>query len=300
MINVELGNIGTAMVTPFSPDGTINYENTGKLLEHLIANGTDSIIVSGTTGESPTLTVTEKRELLDFVVKVVNKRVPVIAGTGTNNTAESIELTKAAELSGADGIMLVTPYYNKPDQKGMYAHFSAIAKETFLPILLYNIPSRSIVNLLPETVIALSEIANIKAIKEASGSLEQMAAIIEGTDDDFQVYSGDDSMTLPLLAIGGRGIVSVSAHVVGNEMQKMIKAFQNGQTKEAAKLHRALLPVFSALFSSPNPIPVKYALERLGIPIGGVRLPLIAMDASQSELIDLALENFSKTQSVAE
>lgn len=282
------------MVTPFSPDGMIDYAQTATLLEHLIANGTDSVVVSGTTGESPTLTVTEKKELLDFVVKVVNKRIPVIAGTGSNNTAESIELTKAAELSGAEGIMLVTPYYNKPDQKGMYAHFSTIARVTALPILLYNIPSRSIVNLLPETVIALSKIDNIKAIKEASGNLEQMAEIIEGTADDFEVYSGDDGLTLPLLSIGGRGIISVSSHVVGNEMQKMIQAFQNGDTKEAADIHRSLLPVFRALFSTPNPVPVKYALEKIGVATGGVRLPLVEMDASEAALIDIALENFEK------
>ncbi|ARK25818.1 4-hydroxy-tetrahydrodipicolinate synthase [Sporosarcina sp. P37] len=294
MINVQLGNIGTAMVTPFFPDGTIDYEQTAKLLEHLIANGTDSVIVSGTTGESPTLTAEEKKELLDFVVKTVNKRIPVIAGTGTNNTAESMELTKAAELSSADGIMLVTPYYNKPDQKGMYAHFSKIAGVTTLPVLLYNIPSRSIVNLLPETVIALSKIDNIKAVKEASGSLEQMAEIIEGTAEDFEVYSGDDSLTLPLLSIGGRGIISVSSHVVGNEMQQMIQAFQNGRLKEAADIHRSLLPVFKALFSAPNPAPVKYALKRAGVSAGGVRLPLVAMDADEASLIDAALENFHK------
>lgn len=294
MIYVQLGNIGTAMVTPFSPDGTIDYAQTTILLEHLIANGTDSVIVSGTTGESPTLTITEKKELLDFVVKVVNKRIVVIAGTGTNNTAESIELTRAAELSGADGIMLVTPYYNKPDQKGMYTHFSTIANVTTLPVLLYNIPSRSIVNLLPETVIALSKIDNIKAIKEASGSLEQMAEIIEGTAEDFEVYSGDDGLTLPLLAIGGRGIISVSSHVVGNEMQKMIQAFQNGDIKEAADIHRSLLPVFKALFSAPNPVPIKYALEKAGIATGGVRLPLVTLDANEATMIDLAIENFEK------
>ncbi|PID06895.1 4-hydroxy-tetrahydrodipicolinate synthase [Sporosarcina sp. P31] len=294
MIYVQLGNVGTAMVTPFSPDGTIDYVQTAILLEHLIANGTDSVIVSGTTGESPTLTITEKKELLDFVIKVVNKRIPVIAGTGTNNTTESIELTKAAELSGADGIMLVTPYYNKPDQKGMYAHFSKIANVTALPVLLYNIPSRSIVNLLPETVIALSKIDNIKAVKEASGNLEQMAEIIEGTAEDFEVYSGDDGLTLPLLAIGGRGIISVSAHVVGNEMQKMIQAFQNGNIKEAADLHRSLLPIFKALFSKPNPVPVKYALGKAGVPTGGVRLPLIEMDESEAAIIDEVLEKFEK------
>lgn len=300
MIYVKLGNIGTAMVTPFSPDGTIDYVQTTNLLEHLIANGTDSVIVNGTTGESPTVTATEKNDLLAFVVKVVNKRLPVIAGTATNSTAETIEMTKAAEILGADGIMLVTPYYNKPDQKGMYAHFSAIADVTKLPILLYNIPSRSVVNLLPETVIALSKIHNIKAIKEASGSLEQMAEIIEGTATDFDVYSGDDGLTLPLLAIGGKGIISVSSHIVGNEMQEMIKLFQKGNTKEAATIHRSLLPVFRAIFSSPNPVPVKYALEKAGVSTGGVRLPLVALDVSEAAVIDIALENFRNRSTITE
>ena len=297
---MKLGNIGTAMVTPFSPDGTIDYVQTTNLLEHLIANGTDSVIVNGTTGESPTVTATEKNDLLAFVVKVVNKRLPVIAGTATNSTAETIEMTKAAEILGADGIMLVTPYYNKPDQKGMYAHFSAIADVTKLPILLYNIPSRSVVNLLPETVIALSKIQNIKAIKEASGSLEQMAEIIEGTATDFDVYSGDDGLTLPLLAIGGKGIISVSSHIVGNEMQEMIKLFQKGNTKEAATIHRSLLPVFRAIFSSPNPVPVKYALEKAGVSTGGVRLPLVALDVSEAAVIDIALENFRNRSTITE
>ena len=297
---MKLGNIGTAMVTPFSPDGTIDYVQTTNLLAHLIANGTDSVIVNGTTGESPTVTATEKNDLLAFVVKVVNKRLPVIAGTATNSTAETIEMTKAAEILGADGIMLVTPYYNKPDQKGMYAHFSAIADVTKLPILLYNIPSRSVVNLLPETVIALSKIHNIKAIKEASGSLEQMAEIIEGTATDFDVYSGDDGLTLPLLAIGGKGIISVSSHIVGNEMQEMIKLFQKGNTKEAATIHRSLLPVFRAIFSSPNPVPVKYALEKAGVSTGGVRLPLVALDVSEAAVIDIALENFRNRSTITE
>ncbi|MBO1911505.1 4-hydroxy-tetrahydrodipicolinate synthase, partial [Microvirga sp. 3-52] len=204
-------------------------------------NGTDSLVVCGTTGESPTLTAQEKEKLLSFTVETVNKRIPVIAGTGSNATAESIESTLMAERMGVDGIMLVTPYYNKPDQKGLYAHFSTVAEKTKLPILLYNIPGRSVINMTSETTIALSKVKNIRAIKEASGDLEQMAAIIEGTDAGFKVYSGDDGLTLPLLAIGGNGVVSVAAHVVGNEMQKMITAFNEGRTQEAARMHRALV-----------------------------------------------------------
>lgn len=272
---MELGNISTAMVTPFTATGAIDYEKTAVLIEHLILNGTDSIVVCGTTGESPTLTSAEKESLISFTVKKVNKRIPVIAGTGSNSTAESIENTKIAQHLGADGIMLVVPYYNKPDQKGLYEHFSTIAKETKLPILLYNIPGRSAINMAAETTIALSKIKNIRGMKEASGDLEQMARIIEGTDEGFSLYSGDDGLTLPLLAIGGSGIVSVAGHVVGNEMQQMITAFKAGRIKEAASMHRSLLPVFDALFASPNPVPLKYALKKIGVDCGGVRLPLV-------------------------
>jgi len=294
---MELGRISTAMVTPFSSDGNIDYERTAILIEHLIANGTNSLIISGTTGESPTLTAEEKNALLAFTIDKVNKRIPVIAGTGTNSTAESIELTKSAEELGADGIMLVTPYYNNPNQKGLYAHFSTIAGVTKLPVLLYNIPGRSVVNLSAETTIALSKIPNVRAVKEASGNLEQMAAIISQTDDGFSVYSGDDGLTLPILAIGGNGIISVSAHVVGNEMQKMVNTFFEGRTKEAAAMHRNLLPLFRALFALPNPVLVKYALKKLGVQTGGVRLPLVGVD-EPNETFDLVWENFKKNQDI--
>lgn len=290
---MELGRISTAMVTPFSETGAIDFDKTATLIEHLIDNGTDSLVVCGTTGESPTLTTLEKEELLTYTIETVNKRIPVIAGTGSNSTAESIESTKMAERVGADGVMLVTPYYNKPDQKGLYAHFEAIAVETSLPVLMYNIPGRSVINMVPETTIALSKIKNIRAIKEASGDLEQMADIIAGTDDGFAVYSGDDGLTLPLLAIGGNGVVSVASHVVGNEMQKMISLFKEGRTKEAAAMHRAFLPLFRALFASPNPVPVKYALRKVNVDVGGVRLPLIGFD-EQNLAFDNVWENFKK------
>lgn len=293
---MELGQISTAMVTPFSKEGTIDFEKTERLIEHLIANGTDSLVVCGTTGESPTLTATEMKELLTFTVKQVNGRIPVIAGTGSNCTKKSIAMTKSAEACGVDGIMLVTPFYNKPDQRGLYAHFSTIAKETELPILLYNIPGRSVINMLPETTIALSKIGNIQAIKEASGDLEQMAAIIEGTDDDFKVYSGDDSLALPLVAIGGDGIVSVASHVVGNEMQKMLGAYKEGRGQEAATMHRKLLPVFNALFSSPNPVPVKYALKTIGVETGEVRLPLVSLE--DTAIVDDAWKDFQQAKKI--
>ena len=290
---MELGRISTAMVTPFSTTGDIDYDKTEKLIEHLIANGSDSLVVCGTTGESPTLSVEEKESLFTFAVKAVNKRVPVIAGTGTFSTKETVKLTRMAERVGADGIMLVAPYYNKPDQKGMYAHFSHVAGETSLPVMLYNIPGRSAVNMLPETLIALSKIKNIRAVKEASGSLDQMVDIISGTDDGFSVYSGDDALALPTLAIGGKGIVSVTSHVAGNEMQRMIAAFEEGQTAQAAAMHRTLLPLFRAIFSAPNPVMVKYALKKLGVETGGVRLPLIGLDGKDDDF-DKVWENFKE------
>lgn len=271
---MELGQIGTAMVTPFSKTGNIEYDLTEKLVEHLLATGTDSLIVCGTTGESPTLNHDEKFSMFSNVIEIVRKRIPVIAGTGTFNTAESVKLTQRAETLGADGIMLVTPYYNRPDQNGMIAHFSHIAAETALPILLYNIPGRSAVNMQAETVIELSKIKNIRAVKEASGSLEQMSKIISGTDDNFKVYSGDDALTLPLLSIGGEGVISVASHIVGLEMKEMINAYKTGNTAKAATLHRKLLSLFQAIFSAPNPVPIKYALSKMGIETGGVRMPL--------------------------
>ena len=294
---MELGRISTAMVTPFSSTGAIDFEKTTALIEHLIANGTDSLVVCGTTGESPALTSKEKEELLIFTIETVNKRIPVIAGTGSNATAESIESTIMAERTGVDGIMLVTPYYNKPDQKGLYAHFSTIAEKTSLPVLLYNIPGRSVINMTSETTIALSKVKNIRAVKEASGDLEQMATIIEGTDSEFKVYSGDDGLTLPLLAIGGHGVVSVASHIVGNEMQRMITAFNEGRTKEAACMHRALLPLFKELFTAPNPVPVKYGLQKYNIDTGGVRLPLIGYN-EENKAFDKVWEKFKNNEHI--
>lgn len=274
---MNFGQIITAMVTPFDERGNIDYPATEKLIDHLIENGSDGLVVSGTTGESPTLTNEEKVELFRFTIKTVAGRVPVIAGTGTNNTRESIELTKQAEDAGADGIMLVVPYYNKPCQEGMYQHFKTIAETTSLPVMLYNIPGRSAVNMEPETIIRLSGIPNITSVKEASGNLDAMAQIIEQTPEDFLLYSGDDGLALPVLAIGGAGVVSVSAHVIGNEMQKMIGHFQNGRLREASSEHRRLLPIIKEMFAAPNPSPVKAALNLKGIAVGGVRLPILPL-----------------------
>lgn len=279
------GRIATAMVTPFDNKGHVDFAKVTKLVNYLIENGTDSLVVSGTTGESPTLTKEEKVALFKHVVKTADKRVPVIAGTGNYDTYSSIELTKKAEEAGVDAIMLVAPYYNKPNQEGLYQHFKAIAESTPLPVMLYNIPGRSVVNILPETVIRLSKIPNIVAVKEASGNLNNMTKIIANTDDDFLLYSGDDSMTLPVLSIGGAGVISVSSHVIGLEMQEMVQAFLAGNYQEAAKLHQELLPIMEGLFKAPNPVPVKTALQLKGIDVGSVRLPLVPL--SEQERLDL-------------
>ncbi len=278
---MNFGQIITAMVTPFDRFGEIDYPATKKLVEHLIANGSDSLVVAGTTGESPTLSTEEKIELFKFVVREVNGRIPVIAGTGSNNTRESISLTIEAESCGVDGIMLVAPYYNKPSQEGMFEHFKAIAETTTLPVMIYNIPGRTSVTIEIDTIVKLSEIDNIVCVKEASGDLDAMAEIIRRTEEDFVLYSGDDGLTLPVLAIGGAGIVSVAAHIVGNEMQNMINAFKAGNVIEAGALHRDLLPTFKALFSAPSPTPLKAVLNMKGIHVGEVRLPLVPLNDEQ-------------------
>lgn len=286
---MNFGQIITAMVTPFNAQGDIDFPATAALIEHLISNGSDALVVAGTTGESPTLSTEEKIELFKFVTNQAAGRVPVIAGTGSNDTRSSISMTVLAEAAGVDGIMLVTPYYNKPSQEGLFQHFQAIAAETRLPVMLYNIPGRSAVNMAPETIIRLSAIDNIVCVKEASGDLDAMATIIEGTPDTFTLYSGDDSLTLPVLAIGGFGVVSVAAHIIGREMQDMISNFKNGDVQMAASQHRKLVPVMNALFAAPNPVPVKTALTLAGIQTGTVRLPMIPLNASETQALQQVL-----------
>ncbi|WP_261132941.1 4-hydroxy-tetrahydrodipicolinate synthase [Bacillus sp. Marseille-Q3570] len=289
---MDFGKVLTAMVTPFDHKGNIDFTRTTKLVEYLIKNGSDGLVIAGTTGESPTLTKEEKVALFKHVVKVVGKRVPVIAGTGSNNTHASIELTKQAEEVGVDGIMLVAPYYNKPNQQGLYLHFKTIAEATSLPIMLYNIPGRSVINMSVDTIVRLSEIENIVCVKEASGDLDQMTEIISKTSDDFALYSGDDGLTLPVMAIGGNGIVSVASHVVGNDMQKMIAAFQSGNNKEAAGLHGKLLPIMKEMFAAPSPTPVKTALQISGVDVGGVRLPLVPLSEQERVRLTSLLNNY--------
>ena len=291
---MNFGQILTAMVTPFDQNGDIDFNATKNLINYLISNGTDGLVVSGTTGESPTLTTEEKVELFKYVVEVVDGRVPVIAGTGSNNTRASINLTNLAEKTGVDGIMLVVPYYNKPSQEGLYQHFKAIAESTSLPIILYNIPGRSVVNMSVETVVRLATIPNIVCIKEASGNLDAMAEIIRRTPEDFSLYSGDDGLTLPVLSIGGIGVISVASHIIGNEMQTMISNFKNGNLQEAAQAHRSLLPIIKALFAAPSPAPVKAALNLNGIPVGDLRLPMVPLNDEEISTLQQALQLHEK------
>lgn len=281
----QFGRLLTAMVTPFNDQLEIDYKRTEQLIDHLLATGTEGLVVSGTTGESPTLTKAEKLELFRHVVTYVNGRCKVIAGTGSNDTASTIELTKAAEETGVDGIMLVAPYYSRTSQEGLYQHFKVIAEATKLPVMLYNIPGRSAVNISAETTLRLAELPNVVCIKEASGNLSQIAQIIEHAPAGFEVYSGDDGLTLPILSVGGVGLVSVASHVVGSKLAEMINAYYEGDNKRAASLHRKLQPVMEGLFVYPSPAPTKVALEVIGVPVGGVRLPLVSLNEKERDFV---------------
>ena len=274
-LKTEFGRVLTAMVTPFSADGTVNYEVAERLAVHLAENGTDTVVVCGTTGESPTLSWDEEFELFRVVQKAVAGKAKVMAGTGSNSTSEAILATQKAHSLGLDGSLQVVPYYNKPPQEGLYLHFKAIAAAVpDMPIMLYNVPGRTGQSLAPETVVRLAEVSNIVAIKEASGSLDQASDIRRSTPPEFGIYSGDDSLTLPILAIGGCGVVSVASHLTGNLLQKMIQNFEIGQVAEASQIHAQLLPLFKSLFLTANPIPLKAALRLMGWEVGGCRLPL--------------------------
>ncbi|MBC2110006.1 4-hydroxy-tetrahydrodipicolinate synthase [Listeria innocua] len=293
---MDLGKVITAMVTPIHPEkNKVCKKRIHHLVNHLIDNGSDGLVIAGTTGESPTLSHDEKMKLFRQVVETNAGRAKLIAGTGSNNTAETIAFTKeVAELGGIDAVLVVAPYYNKPNQDGLYAHFVAVAEASDLPVVIYNIPGRSVVNIEPETIIRLAKLPNIIGVKESSGNLDNISKIIAETSDDFLVYSGDDSLTLPILAVGGNGVISVASHVVGNEMQEMMQAFENGDVKKAASIHRSLLPLMNGLFSVPNPAPTKYLLNQQGISVGPVRLPLVDLNAEQGTKLQAILEGLSK------
>jgi len=285
----DFGRVLTAMITPFNRDMAVDYNIARKLARHLAQSGSDGLVVCGTTGESPTLTKEEKIELFRVVVEEVGGQAVVIAGTGGYNTASSIELTQAAEKVGVDGVLQVCPYYNKPSQEGLYQHFKAIASSTHLPVMLYNVPARTSVNILPATLARLAEISNIIAIKEAAGSIDQVGELRCNLPDGFDIYSGDDSFTLPMLALGAKGVVSVASHVVGPQMKQMINAFTTGNTTLATQIHLQLLPIFKALFITTNPVPVKAAMNLLGWQAGIPRLPLVEATAAEKEIIKKAL-----------
>ncbi|EDO1223129.1 4-hydroxy-tetrahydrodipicolinate synthase [Listeria innocua] len=293
---MDLGKVITAMVTPIHPEkNKVCKKRIHHLVNHLIGNGSDGLVIAGTTGESPTLSHDEKMKLFRQVVETNAGRAKLIAGTGSNNTAETIAFTKeVAELGGIDAVLVVAPYYNKPNQDGLYAHFVAVAEASDLPVVIYNIPGRSVVNIEPETIIRLAKLPNIIGVKESSGNLDNISKIIAETSDDFLVYSGDDSLTLPILAVGGNGVISVASHVVGNEMQEMMQAFESGDVKKAASIHRSLLPLMNGLFSVPNPAPTKYLLNQQGISVGPVRLPLVDLNAEQGTKLQAILEGLSK------
>lgn len=289
----DFGRVLTAIVTPFNKDLSINLDQAKKLSRHLVQSGSDGLVVAGTTGESPTLSKEEKVDLFRAVVEEVGGEAVVLAGTGSYSTSESIALTQAAQKVGVDGVMLVAPYYNKPSQEGLYQHFKAIAESTDLPILLYNIPGRTSVNVLPQTVARLAQIPNIVAIKEASGSMDQVSELRRLLPDSFAIYSGDDSLTLPILSLGGKGVVSVVAHLVGDRIKDMINAYTSGNTTLATDIHLKLFPLFKGMFITTNPVPVKTALNLLGWVTGRPRLPLVEATPAERDAIKKLLEDMN-------
>jgi len=288
----RLGRLLTAMVTPFDAQGEVDYKQAKRLALSLLDSGSNGVVVSGTTGESPALSKEEKLRLFAETKSALGNRGTVVAGTGNYNTRESQELTKEAEKTGVDACILVVPYYNRPTQQGLWEHFKAIAQSTTLPCIIYNVPSRTVTNLAADTIIRLSKIDNIVGVKEASGNLGQIAEIIQGTREDFLVYSGNDSDTFPILALGGYGVISVASHLVGIQIKDMMEKFLNGKPQEAAEIHRYLLPLIDALFIVPNPMPVKWALNYVGFPVGKPRLPLIEPDEKSADLIQATLKNY--------
>lgn len=290
------GEVLTAMVTPMRQDGAVDYDKARKLAEYLVDHGSDGLVVCGTTGESPTLTADEKAGMYEAVLEAVGGRAKVIAGTGTYDTRESIALTRRAEAIGVHGVMLVVPYYNRPPQEGLYRHFRAIAEQTSLPVMLYNVPTRTGRNLEVDTVARLAQLPNVVAIKEAAGDMEQVSRLVQSTPDSFAVYSGDDSLTLPMLSLGAVGVVSVASHVIGDDFKAMISAFKAGDVAKAAALHHKMLPLMKAMSVTTNPIPVKWAMSLLGMDMGPFRLPLVPPSPTEQAVIEGALSRYGLIQ----
>lgn len=288
----KFGRLLTAMVTPFDSKGKVDFAQAKKLAKALLASGSDGLVVSGTTGESPTLTAVEKLRLFEEIKSVVSSKVTIVAGTGNYNTQESIELTKEAEKTGVDACLLTVPYYNKPNQEGLYEHFKAIAKATKLPCIIYNVPSRTITNMTADTTIKLSKIDNIVGVKEASADFSQISRIIDGVDKDFIIYSGNDADTFPILGLGGYGVIGVITHLVGKQYKKMMDDFAAGKIEEAARLHRHFIPLVNTMFMIGSPMPIKYALNYVGFRVGKPRLPLVEPDEKTRAAIEQTLKNY--------
>lgn len=278
-----------ALVTPFK-DGLVDYDKLGELVEYHIENGTNGILPCGTTGESPTLSHDEHGKVIGKVIEIAKGRIPVIAGTGSNNTSEALSLTKHAKKAGADGSLMITPYYNKPTQEGLYEHYKVIAEEVDIPIIIYNVPSRTGVSITPETVARLYEIKNIVAIKEASGNIDQTSQILNLCD--ITVLSGDDSLTLPIMSVGGKGVVSVVANILPGEVSEMVSSFLNGELEKSQKMHKSLFPICRAMFIETNPISVKTAMKLLGRINGEMRLPLCKMSVEHEKQLQKVLREY--------
>lgn len=290
-----LGRVLTAMITPFNADGSVDFEGALTLAKHLLNNGSDGLIVCGTTGESPTIDNEDKLKLFELIARECGHLGSIVANTGSNNTQRTIELTKAASKTGVNAVMGVVPYYNKPNQRGLFEHFKAMAEATDLPVIVYNVPGRTGGKIMPATIAKLREACpNIAAVKEASGDINVAAEIYHLLPDDFMIYSGDDGLTLPMLAVGGCGVISVAAHVVGKEMNEMIQAYEAGDVAKAKRINKDLFPIFKAMFVTTNPIPVKYAVRQLGLPAGPFRLPLCEPSDEEEAVINAAIKPYIK------
>ncbi len=293
-MTLPFGRLITAMVTPFDRSGAVNYDTAALLANHLVDQGSDGIVLCGTTGESPTLTWEEEYQLFQVVKQAVGGRAKILAGTGSNSTTEAVVATQKAAALGLDGSLQVTPYYNKPPQAGLYEHFRSVALACpEFPILLYNIPGRTACKLELETLLRLSEIPNIVGVKDSTGDFNLASELRRRVAPEFAIYSGDDFLTLPLMAIGAVGVVSVASHLVGKEIKQTIEAFGSGNLVEAQTIHEKLMPLFRALFVTTNPIPIKAALNLLGWDVGGVRLPLVEADAQVLDLLRQVLTDLN-------
>lgn len=291
MKKVLFKGCGTALITPFTNDG-VDFEELRKLIEFQILEGIDSLIICGTTGESSTMSLEEKKSVIEFSIKIANGRVPIITGTGGNNTKEVISLSKYAESVGADGLLLVTPYYNKTTQNGLIAHFTEIAKNVSLPIILYNVPSRTGLNIEPETCLELSKIPNIVGIKEASGNISQVAKIANLCQDNLAIYSGNDDQIVPILSFGGLGVISVLSNIYPKYVHDLVMDYLTGNWQKATASQVYAIPLINALFSEVNPIPIKYAVNKIGFKAGLPRLPLVELSDKNKEKIDLIMKNW--------